>query len=585
MCWASLAPAPTLLLDLHRMAQVVHPRDGVASLTLRFAWVVPLGLAAFPVAWLLVDERLLAAATGASFSSCSPWCCADCCQSTSFSCCSSFHPTWCASLLLVIRFTCPRSTTGLPAGSACGIDLVARPYRWPILGVGLAAYPVAWLLGAAPVVAWFHLLWHASLALVLWFTCPRSATGLLASSVCGAVLAARPLRWQILGVEFDVCPTAWLLVFERFGSLARPPSWLFTWYASYLLWANFYSNCLCLSRLPTPFRIALQSPYLLPLWSRLAHYFPSLFRQRSATLPRGRLSVVDDDLDAPVPVDSAFEGPSVRPGSNGTNASAPDPVVPIVAASVARTPPAPAATSVADNPHDSSVPSETADLVDDVVDDASPVPDASELAAARSNPDEAPYDPMVHTETSDMLEEALGISRDCILLADLTGVIQANGEDLVHEAIPEAADSIIREVAASILGASTSPDAVVVPSRPAPTPSASPSKPGLSKSAPAGSCRATMPVVPEHHDFDEWCAAQSRTPPVAAHNQPAVARASSIPPMRPHKRQASSSDPSRAKHSRPSTSSSARIPSVPKAGMSSVNNSPAETARQSRREK
>ncbi|KAK8492154.1 hypothetical protein V6N11_004970 [Hibiscus sabdariffa] len=160
------------------------------------------------------------------------WCCADCCQSTSFSCCSSFHPTWCASLLLVIRFTCPRSTTGLPAGSACGIDLVARPYRWPILGVGLAAYPVAWLLGAAPVVAWFHLLWHASLALVLWFTCPRSATGLLASSVCGAVLAARPLRWQILGVEFDVCPTAWLLVFERFGSLARPPSWLFTWIPS-----------------------------------------------------------------------------------------------------------------------------------------------------------------------------------------------------------------------------------------------------------------------------------------------------------------------------------------------------------------
>ncbi|KAK8973011.1 hypothetical protein V6N11_021601 [Hibiscus sabdariffa] len=197
--------------------------------------------------------------------------------STSFYCCSSFHPTWCASLLLAIRFTCPRSTTGLPAGYACGINLVARLYRWPILGVGLAAYPVAWLLGfgqmlgAAPVVAWFHLLWHASLALVLWLTCPRSATGLLASSMCGAVLAARPLRWQILGVEFAACPTAWLLVFEWFGSLARPPSWLFTWYASYLLWANFYRYCLCLSRLPTPFRIALQSPYLLPLWSRLAH--------------------------------------------------------------------------------------------------------------------------------------------------------------------------------------------------------------------------------------------------------------------------------------------------------------------------
>ncbi|KAK8574632.1 hypothetical protein V6N12_062322 [Hibiscus sabdariffa] len=193
MCWASLAPAPTLLLDLHQMAQVVRPRDGV--------------LGAAPIV----------------------------ATSTSFSCCSSFHPTWCASLLLVIRFTCPCSQTGLPAGSACGIDLVARPYRWPILGVGLATYPVSWLLGfgqmlgAAPVVAWFHLLWHASLALVLWFTCPCSATGLLASSVCGAVLAARPLLWQFLGVEFAAYPTAWLLVFERFGSLARPPSWPFTW--------------------------------------------------------------------------------------------------------------------------------------------------------------------------------------------------------------------------------------------------------------------------------------------------------------------------------------------------------------------
>ncbi|KAK8506684.1 hypothetical protein V6N12_038503 [Hibiscus sabdariffa] len=48
----------------------------------------------------------------------------------------------------------------------------------------------------------------------------------------------------------------------------------------------------------------------------------------------------------------------------------------------------------------------------------------------------------------------------------------------------------------------------------------------------------------------------------------------------PCKRQASSSDPSRAKRSRASTSSSTRIPSMPKAGMSSINNSPAETARQ-----
>ncbi|KAL4282528.1 hypothetical protein GQ457_16G017950 [Hibiscus cannabinus] len=178
-----------------------------------------------------------------------------------------------------------------------------------------------------------------------------------------------------------------------------------------------------------------------------------------------------------------------------------------------------------------------------------------------------------------MLEEALEISRDCVLLADLTGVIQADGEDLVNEAIPEAADSIIREVAASILGVPAPTEAPVVPSRQAPSLSASPSKSGLSKSAPAGLRRTAMPVVPEHHEFDKWCASRSCTPPATVQNQPAGARASSIPPPRPHKRQASSSDPSRAKRSRPSTLSTTRIPSAPKAGMSNVNNSPAETAR------
>ncbi|KAK9043252.1 hypothetical protein V6N11_071599 [Hibiscus sabdariffa] len=118
-----------------------------------------------------------------------------------------------------------------------------------------------------------------------------------------------------------------------------------------------------------------------------------------------------------------------------------------------------------------------------------------------------------------------------------------------------------------------------------PSPLASPPKSGLSKSAPAGLRRAAMPVVPEHQEFDEWCAARSRTPPANVAVHPFVARASSIPPPRPHKRQAPSSDPSRAKRSRASASSSSRIPSSTKAGMSSVNNSPAETARQSRREK
>ncbi|KAK8487262.1 hypothetical protein V6N12_073293 [Hibiscus sabdariffa] len=119
MCWASLAPAPTLLLDLHRMAQVVHPRDGVASLTLRFAWVVPLGLAAFPVAWLLVDERLLAAATGASFSSC-----------------SRTHLPWHVSHSIVPWFPCL-------------VVLTAWAPRWPTLAVGLVVwlFIVDWQLG------------------------------------------------------------------------------------------------------------------------------------------------------------------------------------------------------------------------------------------------------------------------------------------------------------------------------------------------------------------------------------------------------------------------------------------------------
>ncbi|KAK8502976.1 hypothetical protein V6N12_001605 [Hibiscus sabdariffa] len=257
----------------------------------------------------------------------------------------------------------------------------------------------------------------------------------------------------------------------------------------------------------------------------------------------------------------------------------------IVAGPAAQAPPTPVAASDAENLHGSSASSEAADLGEEAVDDASLEPDTSETAADRSAPEDAPYDPMVHTETSDMLEEALEISRDYVLLADLTGVIQANGEDLVNEAIPEAADSIIRYVVASILGVSNSTDAVVISSRPTPTPTASPPNPGLSRSAPAGSRRATMLMVPKHHEFDAWCAAQFRTPPVAAQNQPAMARTSSIPPLRPHKRQTSSSDPSRAKRSQPSTSSTTRIPSAPKARMSSVNNSSAETARQPRQEK
>ncbi|KAK8560335.1 hypothetical protein V6N13_116315 [Hibiscus sabdariffa] len=278
-------------------------------------------------------------------------------------------------------------------------------------------------------------------------------------------------------------------------------------------------------------------------------------------------------------VDSASGGPLANLDSAKARGPDSDPVASAVAASVAPTPFVPVAATAAESPHGPLAPPEAANLVEEAVYDASLDPETSETAAYRSAPKDAPYDPMVHTETFDMLEEALEISRDCVLLADLIGVIQANGEDLVNEAIPEATDSIIREVAASILGVSATTDATVVSSRSTPTPTASPPNPGLSRSTPTSSHRAAMPVVLEHQEFDAWYAAQSRTPPMTPQNQPAVARNSSIPPLGHHKRQASSSDPSKAKRSRPSTSSTTRIPSVSKARMSSVNNSSAKTAR------
>ncbi|KAK8512390.1 hypothetical protein V6N12_037390 [Hibiscus sabdariffa] len=280
----------------------------------------------------------------------------------------------------------------------------------------------------------------------------------------------------------------------------------------------------------------------------------------------------------------ATAAPMVRKGqtvpATAATALRTDLPVPNIVAPVVRTP-----QRAADSPPAPLVPLETDAMVEDVGDEDS---SGQNLVADGSLPDDAPYDPLVHAETSAMLEEALEISRDCVLLADMDGVLQADGEDLVNAATHEAADSIIREVAAKILGAdapSDGSDPPIALAKMGPSPSASPPKSGLSKSAPAGLRRAAMPVVPEHQEFDEWCAARSRTPPANVAVHPSEARASSIPPPRPHKRLAPSSDPSRAKRSRASASSSSQIPSSTKAGMSSVNNSPAETARQSRREK
>ncbi|KAK9044422.1 hypothetical protein V6N11_058322 [Hibiscus sabdariffa] len=45
----------------------------------------------------------------------------------------------------------------------------------------------------------------------------------------------------------------------------------------------------------------------------------------------------------------------------------------------------------------------------------------------------------------DMLEDALAMPTDCALLVDIDGVVQSHGEDLVHDAIDAAADTLIRE--------------------------------------------------------------------------------------------------------------------------------------------
>ncbi|KAK8574624.1 hypothetical protein V6N12_062314 [Hibiscus sabdariffa] len=142
------------------MAQVVRLRDGVVSLTLRFAWVVPLVLAARPVAWLLVDERLLAAATGASFSSC-----------------SRTHLPWHVSHSIVPWFPCL-------------VVLTARASRWPTLAVGLVVWLIIvdWQLGAAPIVylpalnngaARWLCVWHRPCGPALSMADPRRGFGCL----------------------------------------------------------------------------------------------------------------------------------------------------------------------------------------------------------------------------------------------------------------------------------------------------------------------------------------------------------------------------------------------------------------------
>ncbi|KAK8701403.1 hypothetical protein V6N13_019790 [Hibiscus sabdariffa] len=283
-----------------------------------------------------------------------------------------------------------------------------------------------------------------------------------------------------------------------------------------------------------------------------------------AVRPRGRISLVDDAAAVPASNPSTASGSPIAGGSVPAQSPASDAATRHATGS---TPPAPVTSDV---PATGGTP--PAPVTSDTLPACTP---------ATVGQEQDMYDPMVHFATSDMLEDALAMPTDCALLVDIYGVVQSHGEDLVHDAIDAAADTLIREVAASVLGCapiSVDTDAAVVSATSAAMTSASPTAPVLSRSAPACARRLPMPALPEHQEFDAWYAAQTRQASTSRSDQPDFAQA-----LRAPKRHASHSDPTKAKRPRPSTSS--RIPLIPKAGMSSANNSSAETARQSRREK
>ncbi|KAK8667675.1 hypothetical protein V6N13_007823 [Hibiscus sabdariffa] len=201
-----------------------------------------------------------------------------------------------------------------------------------------------------------------------------------------------------------------------------------------------------------------------------------------ASRPRGRVSLVVDVVDAMATAPSAASGLPIEGASAPVTSPASDTVTPHAAAV---NPTAPITSSA-------------------------PLARPSPLAPTSSAPASAdhehdPYDPTVHSATSDMLEDALAIPADCALLVDIDGIIQSNGEDLVHGAIGKAADSLIRDVAASVLGytpLSVDTDATVASVTSVALSTTSPTAPGLSRSTPACARRLPMPALLEHQEFD-----------------------------------------------------------------------------------
>ncbi|KAK9044426.1 hypothetical protein V6N11_058326 [Hibiscus sabdariffa] len=196
-------------------------------------------------------------------------------------------------------------------------------------------------------------------------------------------------------------------------------------------------------------------------------------KRPTASRPRGCVTLIHDDMEVPAPTPSAASGsPTVGASDPLSSGTGDNPTTPV--STVPSDRPVSPALAPADNEHGS-------------------------------------YDPVVHSATSDMLEDALAVPSDCALLVDIDGIIKSHGADLVDEAIDAAADTLIRDVAASVLGClppsvgtdaaaapATSAALPAAPATSAAIPAASPTAPGLSRSAPACARRLPMPALPEH---------------------------------------------------------------------------------------
>ncbi|KAK8691084.1 hypothetical protein V6N13_074605 [Hibiscus sabdariffa] len=145
---------------------------------------------------------------------------------------------------------------------------------------------------------------------------------------------------------------------------------------------------------------------------------------------------------------------------------------------------------------------------------------------------EVPYDPMLHPDVSDAMEDSLDIPKGCTLFPDIDGMVQSSGLD---DVIDEAADALLSDVASSILGqvsASSAVPATVVSTLAA----CSSPLPPVSRLASTCARRLSMPPVPEQDDFEAWYATQVQAASKAPPPPPFSAGLSSRPaPPRPNK--------------------------------------------------